>query len=118
MSGSFRAHYFAVHYDNFYQQAPEDEVATYMEDIALWGVNTIIVELPGPSTFLPGEHTVVADAPQIAELVNHSRSLLRLAVEIGLSPGVIMVPNQGYDNGTEAHRDGHSAFPHTPVSDP
>jgi hypothetical protein len=118
LPGSFRAHYFAVHYDNFYQSAPEDAVATYMEDIALWGVNTIIVGLPGPGTFSPGKSTVVEGAPQLAVLINRTRSLLRLAVDIGLSPGVVFAPNQGYDAGTATHREGHSPFPHTPFPDP
>jgi hypothetical protein len=121
LPGSFRGHYFAVHYDNFYQSAPESEVATYMEDIALWGVNTIIVGTPGPGTFAPGHSTVLPGAPQIAVLVNRTRSLLQLAVEIGLSPALIMVPNQGFDNGTHTHPatpSGHSPFPYTPFPDP
>ena len=82
-----------------------------MEDIALWGVNTIIVATPGPGTFNPGRNTVVPGAPQIAQIVTRTRALLKLAVEIGLSPALIMCPNQGFDNGTAAHPQGHSPFP-------
>ena len=48
--------------------APLDELTTYIEDIALWGVNTLVVLLPGPSSFANGERTTAPDAPQIAEL--------------------------------------------------
>ena len=111
--GGFRAHYIADHYDNFYQAAPVSNVSTYMEDIALWGVNTIIVELPGPSSFDHGQRTVAPNAPQIAALTNRTLKLLAEARAIGLSPGLIVVPNQGYDAGK-----GKSPFPYTPFPDP
>lgn len=60
LPGSFRAAYFATHYQNFYESSPLDEMQEYMEDIALWGVNTLIVELPGPSSFDDGERQVRA----------------------------------------------------------
>ena len=112
LPGSFRAAYFAVHYDNFYAAAPVSDVAAYVEDIALWGVNTLIVLLPGPSAFARGERTTAPDAPQLPQLRNRTRVLLQLAARIGLSPGVIVVPNQGFDNGTQAHRQGHSPVPY------
>jgi hypothetical protein len=60
LPGSFRAAYFATHYQNFYESSPLDKMQEYMEDIALWGVNTLIVELPGPSSFDDGERKVRA----------------------------------------------------------
>ena len=72
-----------------------DELTTYIEDIALWGVNTLVVLLPGPSSFANGERTTAPDAPQIAELKNTTRVILKLARGIGVSPAVIIVPNQG-----------------------
>ena len=44
-----------------------DELTNYIEDIALWGVNTLVVLLR-PSSFANGERTTAPDAPQIAEL--------------------------------------------------
>lgn len=118
LRNSFRAAYFAVHYNNFYAAAPVDALTTYIEDIALWGVNTLVVLLPGPSSYANGERTTAPDAPQIPLLKNHTRILLQLASDIGLSPAVIIVPNQGFDNGTDAHRQGHSPIPYTPFPDP
>ncbi len=118
LRNSFRAAYFAVHYNNFYAAAPVDDLTTYIEDIALWGVNTLVVLLPGPSSYANGERTTAADAPQIPALKNKTRILLKLARDIGVSPAVIIVPNQGFDNGTNGHLQGHSPIPYTPFPDP
>jgi len=44
--GSLRGMYFATHFHNWYHQAPEPEIIRYMEDLALWGVNAVMVILP------------------------------------------------------------------------
>ena len=107
-----------MHYGNFYAAAPVEDLIRYVEDIALWGVNTVVVLLPGPSSYAHGKRTTSPDAPQIPLLKNRTRILLQLVADIGLSPGVIVVPNQGFDNGTAAHRQGHSPIPYTPFPDP
>jgi hypothetical protein len=48
----------ATHYENFYQASPLARLSEYAEDIALWGVNTVITEMPGPSSFSNGESEV------------------------------------------------------------
>ena len=71
--GAFRAHYIADHYNNFYQAAPAEELSRYLEDIALWGINTVVVELPGPSSFSNGQRAVKPNAPQIMLLIDRTR---------------------------------------------
>ena len=44
--GSLRGMYFASHFHNWYHQATEPEIARYMEDLALWGVNAVMVIFP------------------------------------------------------------------------
>ena len=44
--GSLRGMYFASHFHNWYHQASEPEIARYMEDLALWGVNAIMAVFP------------------------------------------------------------------------
>lgn len=44
--GSMRGMYFASHFHNWYHQASEAEIARYMEDLALWGVNAIMAIYP------------------------------------------------------------------------
>jgi len=44
--GSLRGMYFASHFHNWYCQASEAEIARYLEDLALWGVNALMVIFP------------------------------------------------------------------------
>jgi len=44
--GSLRGIYFASHFHNWYVQASDVEITRYMEDIALWGVNAVMVIFP------------------------------------------------------------------------
>ncbi len=43
---SLRGMYFATHFHNWYHQAPASEISRYMEDLALWGVNAVMVAFP------------------------------------------------------------------------
>jgi hypothetical protein len=44
--GSLRGMYFASHFHNWYHQASQTEITRYMEDLALWGVNAVMVIFP------------------------------------------------------------------------
>ncbi len=44
--GSLRGMYFAAHFHNWYHRNPGADVVRYMEDLALWGVNAIMVAFP------------------------------------------------------------------------
>ena len=44
--GSLRGMYFATHFHNWYHQASAPEISRYMEDLALWGVNAVMVIFP------------------------------------------------------------------------
>jgi hypothetical protein len=44
--GTMRGMYFASHFHNWYIQASEEELARYMEDLSLWGVNAVKAIFP------------------------------------------------------------------------
>ena len=44
--GSLRGMYFAMHFHNFYHLASDAEIVRYTEDLALWGVNAVMVIYP------------------------------------------------------------------------
>jgi hypothetical protein len=44
--GAFRGLYFASHFHNWYQTAPDTEIIEYMEDLTLWGVNALMISFP------------------------------------------------------------------------
>ena len=42
----FRGIYFANHFFNWYHVASEEELKTYLEDLALWGYNLLVLVFP------------------------------------------------------------------------
>lgn len=45
-ASTMRGMYLACHFGNFYEAAPMDEVEAYVEDLSLWGVNSLLVSYP------------------------------------------------------------------------
>lgn len=84
----FRAVYFSVHFGNWYHEATEEELAKYLEELLLWGHNTIIsiVPLVCFNSF---------DDADFAEAVHKDRELFKLAKNLGMRVGIIINPNQG-----------------------
>ncbi|MDQ1257859.1 MAG: hypothetical protein QG656_2467 [Candidatus Hydrogenedentes bacterium] len=87
--GAFRAVYAATHFNNFYEAAPPDEVAAYIEDLALWGANAVIVHFPTWSF-------AGYDDPAARRNIEQTRRLLQAAKAIGMKTGLIQCPNQGF----------------------
>jgi hypothetical protein len=85
----FRAIYAATHYANFYQAAPIDEVQRYVEDLALWGANALIV-------CFPTWQFAGFDDPSARASVDRLRSLMKAAKAIGLKAGLTQCANQGF----------------------
>jgi hypothetical protein len=87
-----RGMYFALH-NNFYCLAPQHELAAYIEDLALWGINAICFHMP--------QH-VNPDTPAAQERYAENRRLLQAAKRIGLKVALIKEPNIGFGNEPEA----------------
>lgn len=84
----FRAIYFAVHFYNWYQMASEEELERYLEDLLLWGYNTIICIIP----------TVNIDTFEdklFVNSINKIRTIFSLGKKYGMKSGLIIYPNQG-----------------------
>ena len=101
--GSLRGMYFATHFHNWYQQAPESEISRYMEDMALWGVNAIMVAFP----WINLEDW---DDPQAALAITMLRRYARVAGDLGLM--VVNGVNNTLFRGSPAH------LRATPLPDP
>jgi len=78
-----RGIYFALH-QNWYCTAPAAEVKRYIEDLALWGMNCVVMHLQQPED-TPTPHG------QANFLRNHG--LLKAARELGLKIGLLEAPN-------------------------
>lgn len=85
----FRAIYAATHYMNFYEAAPAEEVREYVEDLALWGTNTLILHFP---TWQFRDF----DDPAAKRNLEQIRSVFRAGRAVGLKVGLVQCPNQGF----------------------
>ncbi len=87
---SVRGIYIATHFHNFYHDAPIEEVQRYVEDLGLWGYNSVMVwnNLSDYDGF---------DDPKAVKFRRRIRAICQAAngVGIGTSWGVV---NEGYNN--------------------
>jgi hypothetical protein len=87
--GDMRGMYFATHFLNWYQAASDDEVTGYIEDLALWGVNNIVL------TF-PVIHATGWDDPETGVFFDRYALCARICRDLGVRIGLICVPNQDF----------------------
>jgi hypothetical protein len=81
-----RGIYFALH-NNWYNMASPAEVYQYMEDLALWGINTICFHLPQHEN---------PHAPEAVARRAENYALLQAAKRTGLRVALIKEPNIGF----------------------
>jgi len=117
--GSLRGMYFASHFHNWYHEAPEAEITRYVEDIALWGVNAIMICFPFINLKDWGD-------PRTEQAVAMAQKYARIAKNLGLY--FCIVQGNTFFSGAPAeiratplpdplHRRGNSGHPICP-SDP
>ena len=92
-----RGIYFATHFHNFYHDAPVDEVQRYVEDVGLWGLNTLIV-------WYDMHHFKGFDSPEAVDFRKRLKAICGSARRVGLDVGFASVANEGYANSPEAIR--------------
>jgi len=84
-----RAIYFATHFHNFYHDAPLEKVTQYIEDLALWGCNTLLV-------WFDRHHFAGINDPAAQAMIVRLRDLLRFAETVGIKPAAGVLANEGY----------------------
>lgn len=86
-----RGMYFATHFHNFYHDAPADELDRYVEDLILWGVNSIAV-------WYDMHHFKGFDDPRAVDLRNRIGRIAQVAGRLGADVSLVMIANEGYGN--------------------
>lgn len=84
-----RGLYAATHFLNWYHVAPEDEIARYVEELALWGVNHLFVVFPIIN--LNGW-----DDPETDAFFGRLKVWWRLCRDVGMRFGMFCCPNQDF----------------------
>lgn len=98
-----RGIYCATHFHNFYHDAPVDEVERYIEELGLWGYNTVLVWYD--MSLFRG-----FDDPQAVHYRQRLRAILKSAQAIGLDVAWGDVANAGYaDSPAELRADGRGS---------
>lgn len=111
-----RGIYFATHFHNFYHEAPVQEIQNYVEDLSLWGVNSLAV-------WYDMHHFDGIDDPAAQAMLKRLRAILAAAHSVGMSTNLMLVANEAYNNSPKELRavgPGRGAFfnvelcPHKP----
>lgn len=92
-----RGMYFAVHFHNFYHEAPVAEIERYVEELALWGLNSFLV-------WFDLHHFTGIDDPKAQAMLARLNAIFGVARRLGLDTGILVVPNAAYANSPEALR--------------
>jgi Glycosyl hydrolase family 67 N-terminus len=92
-----RGIYFATHFHNFYQEAPTQEINRYVEDLALWGYNTVEV------WFDMHQFNGIQD-PAAQAMIERLNLILSAAKGLGLDTGLIIIANEAYADSPVALR--------------
>ncbi len=92
-----RGIYFATHFHNFYHEAPAEEIARYVEDLALWGLNTL-------SVWYDMHHFNGFDDPAAVAFRERLDVILGAARRIGMDVSFTTIANEGYGDSPAALR--------------
>jgi len=92
-----RGIYFATHFGNYYEAAPVEEIERYVEDLALWGCNTLSV------WFDMHQYAGITD-PKAQQMITRLRRILDAANRVGIRAALTTLANEGYANSPEALR--------------
>ena len=87
--GKIRGIYFATHFNNFYEAAPIEEIQKYVEELALWGINHLVIH------FANWQFTAFHDA-EAQKTLTRFRQIMGMAKACGMKVGLLQVPNQGF----------------------
>lgn len=91
----FRTIYLATHFMNFYEAAPAEEVEQYLEEVALWGANGLMVGFP--TWQFQG-----FDDPAAKKNLAQLHRLLRAGRAAGLRVVLGICPNQAFASAPKA----------------
>ncbi len=89
-----RVVYLATHFYNYYEAAPIEEVVNYIQDLGLWGYNSIFIAYPAPQF-----NGMEDNASKI--WIKRFKTILASAKQCGLQVGLMQSANQGYKNAPE-----------------
>ncbi len=92
-----RGIYFATHFHNYYHDGPVEEIQRYVEELGLWGYNTLMV-------WYDMHHFEGFSDPKAVEFRSRLHAICEAARKVGIDVGFGLVANEGYANSPAAIR--------------
>lgn len=86
-----RGMYLATHFHNYYHDAPIEEINEYLEDLALWGTNTVMV-------WYDMHHYRSIDDADAQAMIKRLRTILGGVKSLGLRIALVCLGNEAYNN--------------------
>ena len=86
-----RGIYFATHFHNFYHEAPVPEIERYVEDLALWGLNELVV-------WYDAHHFNGFEDPEAVKFRKRLHDIMAAAKGIGMDVSLVFPGNEAYGN--------------------
>lgn len=86
---SLRGMYFATHYFNCYHVGGLERIQRLIEDLALWGGNTLTV-------WFDMNHFHGLQDPQAQRMTTRLKQILRAANSVGMGAGLMLLANEAY----------------------
>jgi hypothetical protein len=86
-----RGIYFATHFHNYYHEAPVEEIGRYVEDLALWGFNELVI-------WYDAHHFNGVEDPKAVEFRKRLHAILAAAKRIGMDVSLLVIGNEAYGN--------------------
>ena len=93
----FRMIYFATHFHNFYHDSPIEKVTAYIEELVLWGYNSL-------SIWFDMHHFSGINDPEAQRMLDRLSLLLRAGKSVGMKTMITVLGNEGYHSTPEALR--------------
>ena len=79
--------YLATHFHNFYHDVPIEEVQQYVQELCLWGFNSIMV-------WYDMRHTKTFDDPEAAAYRARLKAILQSARDVGVGTTLTLIGNE------------------------
>ncbi|MBQ5820345.1 MAG: hypothetical protein IIW31_03840 [Clostridia bacterium] len=86
--------YFATHFNNYYCVAPMEEIRTYIEDLALWGMEYLTM-------WFDLHHYTGMDDPKAKDMITRLLAIQEHVRRIGLKIGMGTMANEGFSTTPE-----------------
>lgn len=84
-----RGMYFATHFHNFYHDAPVGKIQHYVEDLALWGLNELVV-------WYDAHHFNGFEDPEAVKFRKRLHDIMTAAKRSGMDVSLLVIGNEAY----------------------